>query len=176
MPKKKYNYPALKREFFESEHMELTAFLKEKMGKYSSTVRDATIGWTREKEKYMESIERRALQIAKEKEARSLTLSKSKLVKIKKTALELMISKLNEFLPKTDKDGNTIEGRPVSMKDIKTIVGLAKTELWEPTNITKQFNKDVVDVELTPEEQDIINQIEAEREKKGKNVKGKKKS
>lgn len=46
----------------------------------------------------------------------------------------------------------------ISVKDLETIVKLAKTELWEPTNITKSENTDTikVDEELTEEEEEFI--------------------
>ena len=71
--KKKYDWSALKKQFFVSEHLEVKGFFEEKCGTYNGNAKRYTKGWAREKEVWLAQITSKALDQLQDKESRELS-------------------------------------------------------------------------------------------------------
>ena len=131
----KYDWPALKLEFFESDHDELKAFFNEKGVNYTSwNIARATRWRPKEKQERKEKIVEKALAKKQNELAKKLEIDVDDLLKAKKTVLELLKVKLNQYVQGIN------EGKPINTRDLETIWRMTKTELWEPTTIAKNDN------------------------------------
>ena len=131
----KYDRPALKLEFFESDHDELKAFFNEKGVNYTSwNIARATRWRPKEKQERKEKIVEKALAKKQNELAKKLEIDVDDLLKAKKTVLELLKVKLNQYVQGIN------EGKPINTRDLETIWRMTKTELWEPTVVAKNEN------------------------------------
>ena len=139
MQQTKYDYTALKLEYFKSEIDEIKSFRIDKGLTYSSRTREMTKGRWQEKQKRKEAIIQKALEKEKNRIANKLEIDPEDLFKTKKQAYELMKVKLNQYTKKINqaKELNEEENVPLNMKDLEKIRKVAKVELWEPTIVAK---------------------------------------
>ena len=137
MQQTKYDYNALKLEYFKSEIDEIKSFRLDKGLTYSSRTREMTKWRWQEKQKRKNSIIKKALENEKNKIAKELKLPVEDLFKTKKQAIELMKYKLNQYAKKVNESKDSWEDVLINMKDLEKIRKVAKVELGEPTIVTK---------------------------------------
>lgn len=151
---KKYDWVALKQEYFISDELEVKGFIRGKLGVWNANTSKQTTGWSKEKQEYREDIMYKTLEQIKDSEA----------AKNRKALI-----KLYEELRRR------IEGGKVGdliYKELEAIWKILKTEIGEPTSITKTESTHQMresEDELTQEEREgvekafaIINNIEKE--------------
>lgn len=132
--KSKYNRQALKLEFFQSDIDEVERFFQDRFKtKTDWSIRKNTKWRSKEKQEYKDKILQKVLEKRAEKEAKSLEIPVDKLMKAKKAVIWLFMNKLNRTLEeqKADKDAD------FNVKEFEKILKVIKTELGEPTNISK---------------------------------------
>ena len=132
----KYDYHALKLEYFMSEISEVNGFFLDKGLTFNSRVREITKWRSKEKQKRLDDITAKALERKKNEIAKKLEIPVEDLFKTKKQALEVMKAKLNQYIKQIN--GNPDEAN-ISMKELEKIRKMTKVELWEPT-IVQQNN------------------------------------
>jgi len=132
---KKYDRQALKLEFFQSEIDEVFEFLKRKYGEKlaKSSMKNKCKGWSKEKQEYKNKILEKALEKRAKEEAKSLEIPIDQLMKAKKAVISLFMNKLNKVLAQQKTDENA----DFNVKEFEKILKVIKTELGEPTNISK---------------------------------------
>ena len=135
MPKQKWDYKQLKLDFFQSDIDEVKVFIETKYGqwRWNGTLNKNTRWRWKEKQEYKDKILQKVLEKRAEEEAKSLEIPVDKLMKAKKAVIWLFMNKLNRTLEeqKTDKDAD------FNVKEFEKILKVIKTELGEPTNISK---------------------------------------
>ena len=126
---KGYDRQALKLEFFQSDIDEVKSFLTDKKVTYNSVSRKYTKWWYNEKQEYKNKILEKALEKRAKEEAKNLEIPVDKLMKAKKAVIWLFMQKVEKEL--LQKDPN------INVKEFDKILKIIKTELGEPTNISK---------------------------------------
>ena len=128
MPKKTRDYNALKLEFFKSDIDEVKVFYEAKYGQRNGTVNKNTRGRAKEKQAYKEKLLEKALEANAKKQAEALEIPIDILKKAKKNGIVGLINDLS------NKD------KKLSVSDRIKAVNAIKTELGEPTTISKNEN------------------------------------
>jgi len=133
--KSKYDRQALKLEFFQSEIDEVYNFLAWKFGEKAVkwNLKNKVKGWSKEKQEYKDKILQKALEKRAKEEAKSLEIPIDQLMKAKKAVISLFMNKLNKVLAQQKTDENA----DFNVKEFEKILKVIKTELGEPTNISK---------------------------------------
>lgn len=126
----KYDYHALKLEYFMSDIPEVSRFFQDKGLTFNSRVREIVTWRSKEKQKRLDDITAKALERKKNEIAKKLEIPVEDLFKTKKQALEVMKAKLNQYIKQIN--GNPDEAN-ISMKELEKIWKMTKVELWEPT-------------------------------------------
>lgn len=134
MQSTKFDYNALKLEYFQSEIDEIKRFRIDKGLSYNSRVATMTKGRWQEKQKRKDAIIQKALERKKNEIAKKLEIPVEDLFAIKKQAIELMKAKLNQYAKKRKENP---DDTPINIKDVDKIRKMSKTELWEPTIVAK---------------------------------------
>jgi len=127
MAKQKYDWKDLKLQFFQSEIDEVKEFFQRKFNVYNRNIQQNTRGWTKEKQAYKEKILQKALEKKMKEEAKNLEVSVDQLKKAKKTVILLLMKKIQQV----------IEWWDINIVEQERLLKMIKTELWEPTNISK---------------------------------------
>ena len=128
MAKQKYDWTALKLEFFQSDYDEVESYLSQKWIKRNWWgIAKQTKGRAKEKQEYKNNILQKALEKKAKEEAKNLEVSVDQLKQAKKTVIWLLMRKLKEV----------IEWGDINVAEQEKILKMIKTELWEPTNISK---------------------------------------
>lgn len=127
--KAKYDRPALKLEFINSDIDEVQEFLRWKFGEKlaRSNMKNKCKGWSKEKQELKNRILEKALERKAKEEANNLEIPITQLKQAKKTVIWLVMRKLKE----------AIDWGDITVKEQEKILKMIKTELWEPTNISK---------------------------------------
>ena len=138
----KYDWSALKLEFFQSEHDDVSGFVEQRLWKKTaknSLIANHTKGRTKEKKEYKDLILDRALQLNMQKQAKELELPMDTLKKAKNAAVARVMWMLakKEWEPEIK----------LSIADIEKILRFIKTELGEPTTISKNENLNTEKIE-----------------------------
>lgn len=136
MQSTKFDYNALKLEYFESEIDEIKRFWLDKGLNYNTRVATMTKGRWEEKQKRKDWIIEKALARKQTELAKKMEISVDELLQAKRDIIDLLKVKLEEYLKKDWEWNNKI-----NVKDLRTIREMMKTELWEPTTIAKNENK-----------------------------------
>lgn len=127
--KSKYDWQAIKMEFFKSDIDEVEWFFQDKFKtKTDWSIRKNTKGWTKEKQEHKDKILQEALKKKAEEDAKALELPLDELRKAKKAVLLLLVKRIK---------GAIEDDNYVSVNEREKMLKMIKTELWEPTNITK---------------------------------------
>lgn len=124
----KYDRQALKLEFFQSDIDEVKSFLNDKKVTYNSVSRKYTKWRYNEKQEYKNTILEKALEKKAREEAKNLEIPVDQLKKAKKTVIWLLMKKLQQVIDKKEN---------INPQELEKILKMIKTELWEPTNISK---------------------------------------
>lgn len=133
MPKKKYDYSALKLEFMKSDFDEVKWFITDKWLKYSSERATRTKWWAKEKLEHKNKIVEKALLKNAEKTANSLELPMEQLTIAKKNAVIKVIQKMM--------------GNDLDMADMERAIKILRTEMWLPTTYSKNENMNLEKIE-----------------------------
>ena len=122
----KYDWPTLKQEFFESDHMEVKAFLKSKYGRFSGHMSVQSNGWPKEKNAWkQENI--KAAQIAfRENKAKEIAQ---------------MLEDVQLLLRKEIKNRSELALQDVDA--LKKLWEMVRTESELPTRIIHSTNKNL---------------------------------
>ena len=162
MPWAKYNYAKLKKEYFDSDILEIKVFCEKTLGNYHWRLAVKTKWWRNEKERYLE--EKAEEEYIKNRKSithkiKLLNLNilvwKTNIVKyLNDRAAELMEEnkKLKNNIKLTNSDRDRIKS---NNQELFAILRFLKTELWEPNNITKNENTDIIE-EREPSEEDRL--------------------
>lgn len=136
MQQTKYDYNALKLEYFKSDIDEIKWFWIDKGLNYNTRVATMTKGRWQEKQERRKSILEKALERQKDKISKELEIPVEDLLKIKKDVIDLMKHKVKQYTQKVEL---AVEGEdvPINTKDLEKIRKVAKVELWEPMIVTK---------------------------------------
>jgi IS30 family transposase len=94
MANKRIDFTIMKLDFFQSEFVEVKAFIKDIGMTYSSYTRKYTAGWTKQKVDYNKKIVERALEAEEKKQAKSLEIDMGYLKKAKKNAVNILVGTL----------------------------------------------------------------------------------
>lgn len=129
MPKRKYDWTELKLQYFQSEVDDVKAFFQLLWSQQLdwNTIKK-TKWWAKEKQAYKEKIIKKALEENAKKRAKELQIPIETLQLWKKNALVWI---MNDLTKKSDK---------MSMSDKVKWLNALKTELWEPTTVSKNEN------------------------------------
>lgn len=149
MASKKYDWAALKLEFFKGDSPDVGEFFQKKYGidiAKNGNVGTKIAGWKEERQKYLESITQEALSEAKEelKDEAKVNFHK-KLISLHKDrtrVLEIATAMLEEGMTVDDAGKTKIH---IHYKALKAIWEILKTEMGEPTHITKNENTNAND-------------------------------
>ena len=134
MQQTKFDYHALKLEYFASEIDEVKWFRLDKGLNYNTRVATMTKWRWEEKQKRKNWIIEKALAKKQNELANKMEISFDDLLQAKKTIIDLLQAKLKQYA----KDLNNWDWEVyVNMKDLEKIWKITKTELWEPTTIAK---------------------------------------
>lgn len=137
MQSTKFDYNALKLEYFESEIDEIKRFWLDKGLNYNTRVATMTKGRWEEKQKRKDWIIEKALAKRQKQLAKGLEISVDELLQAKRDIVDLLKAKLEEYFNDVDENWKS----KINVKDLKTLREMTKTELWEPTTIQKNENK-----------------------------------
>lgn len=146
----KYDYSALKLEFFQSDYDEVSAFLTNKW-LTSKINRTDTAWWSKDKKERKEKIVEKALQRKQDELAKKLQIPMERLLESKKASIQLVRKKLQAIVERSKKDWDIID-----LKDVKTIREMSKTELWEPTTVSKNDNINTNKDSISFEDKEMI--------------------
>ena len=133
----KYDRPALKLEFFESDFDDVYSFIKTRLNQKTdknTQIKNRTKGRAKEKQERKEKILEKALAKKQNELAKKLEISVDELLQAKRTVIDLLQVKLKQSLQKID------DWWSITMRDLETIWRMTKTELWEPTVVSKNEN------------------------------------
>lgn len=142
--KQKYNWQALKLEFFQSEIDEVKVFFRGKYGVWNTQTSRMTTGRSKQKQEHKNQILQKALEKKAEDDAKSLEIPMLELRKAKKAVLWILIKKVSQVIKDNDE---------INVYEQERILNMIKRELWEPTTITKN---DTVIREQPLNEEDFI--------------------
>lgn len=123
MPKQKYNWAEIKREFFESEYKEIKQFMKEKYKIYNATIATKTKGWSNQKREREQRINEKALLLEEEREAKQ----KSKMMKNIVTGIAMKVKTIEDL-------------KKLSAKELSILWKMIRVENNLPTFIAKNDN------------------------------------
>ena len=125
--KRKYDWNDLYNKFIASEYEEVKVFIESLWRTYDWNCKKQTKGWSKQKAKLKEIITKEAIEKHIQKEVDNLEIPISQLKQAKKTVLWLVMRKLKQAIDWVD----------ITVKEQEKILKMIKTELWEPTNISK---------------------------------------
>ena len=132
MQQTKYDYDALKKEYFDSEIDEIKSFWINKGLTYSSRVRMQTRWWGQEKKAHKEKLFEEYKEKQRKEMLKKYEVPIEQLLESKLATIGLLRKKLKFFIDmKPEELGN------MNMKELEKIRRMLKTELWEPTTIAK---------------------------------------
>lgn len=134
MAKQKYNRIALKREYLESDILELAERIRQKFGGGNGTINLNTCWWREMKDRHIEERERKALEASEKAKIKALMIPKSKYYEMKKELIEGMMDAITIEMKK-------IKSWEWSVIALRELLRMVKTELLEPYNITQTTNK-----------------------------------
>lgn len=160
MQQTKFDYDALKKEYFDSDIDEIKWFWIDKGLKYNSRVATMTRGRGQEKKAHKEKL----FEEYKEKQRKELLkkyeVPVEQLLESKLATIGLLRKKLKFFI-----DMKPEEIANMNMKEVEKIWKMLKTELWEPTTIQKNEGKTtletdwpVVQIVCKEDEEDVENE------------------
>ena len=132
MQQTKYDYDALKKEYFDSEIDEIKWFWAEKGLKYNSQVAKRTKGRGQEKKAHKEKLFEEYKEKQRKEMLKKYEVPVEQLLESKLATIGLLRKKLKFFI-----DMKPEELWNMNMKELEKIRRMLKTELGEPTTIAK---------------------------------------
>lgn len=133
MAKQKYDYASLKTEFMQSDCFEVKQFITDKWIAYNQETRERTKGRTKEKKQYKQRLAQRAIEKSLERQAKQLSA---------KIPLERLVRMKSDFFDLIDQAIDWMQQKDnVDIEKVIKWLNAIKTELWEPTNVSKNENE-----------------------------------
>ena len=165
--KQKYDRPALKLEFFQSETDEVEWFFQDKFKtKTDWSIRKMTKWRTSEKQERKNKIVQKALNKQMNKQANALQVPLEALMQWKKDVLELLLWYVQKYV---DSSKDPKKKWFLDVSDAEKILKMFKTELGEPATIWANYNMNANKVEwLTDEESQALDVLFSQKVKKPK--------
>lgn len=175
--KAKYDWTALKQEFFNSNYLEVSVFIRDKLGieiTENGWVREQTTGWTDEKKKFKQKQIEEVQKQTDEKLIEEFKITISELLKSKKILFDLDLKYLTIWLKLQDEKLSTdlkkyelsfIKNYPTNISELFKRLQI---ELGLPTRLIElqgAKEKPLVFVDLIREAEEILNNKEKERGK-----------
>lgn len=153
MAKQKYNRIELKREWLESDFIELQERVKSKFGTRNGTIKEHTAGRREMKDRYKEELERKALEKSEREKIKALMIPKSQYYEMKKELIEWMIEVIHQEM-------DLIRKWNWDVLKLRELLRMVKAELLEPSNIT-QTNSTIKNEELplSDEDQELLSSL-----------------
>lgn len=135
MPRAKYDWPALKQEFFQSDIDEVYNFLSWKFGEKAVkwNLKNKVIGWTKEKQEYKDKILAKALEKNIAKQAKEIEIPMEQLTIAKKNAVVKVIQ--------------SMMNKDLDLTDLERTIKILRTEMWLPTSYNKNDNTNTEKIE-----------------------------
>lgn len=133
--KSKYDRPALKQEFMQSDVDEVQAFLRWKFGeKLATSSMKNNCKWrVKEKQRYKQKLAEKAIAKSLEKQANQLSA---------KIPLDRLVRMKSDFFDLIDQAIDTMMSQEnVEIDKVIKWLNAIKTELWEPTTVAKNENE-----------------------------------
>ena len=155
--KSKYDRPALKLEFFESEIDEVQEFLRWKFGENiaKSSMKNKCKWRPKEKQEHKKKILEDTLKENAKKQAKELSVPLEDLMKWKKAIIQLLLQQVAKYVNESRNKDWTIND--VDIWNAEKILKMFKTELWEPSTIGTNYNLNANKIEwLTEEESEAL--------------------
>lgn len=169
--KSKYDRPALKLEFFQSDIDDVKPFFEQKYNKNTANNKQLAVAtkWrAKEKQERKNKIVQKALNKQATKEANALQVPIEDLMRWKKEILELLLEQVQKYIAKS-KDPKNKKKSVFFVSDAERILKMFKTELGEPATIWANYNMNANKVEwLTDEESQALDILFGEKVKKTK--------
>ena len=130
MPKQKYDFKALKKEFMASKCDEVKVFFENKLGKWSWNwnMSRNTKWWAKEKKELKAESAEKAIKQVWNKLSKQLEPSTEFLLGNIAKAIELTKMKLDQMEKKWQ----------INVKDLNTIRGMNRIQNWQPTTYVKE--------------------------------------
>ena len=147
----KYDYSALKLEFFESDYNEVKTFFTDKWLIFNSDIVKKTKWRTQDKKAWKEKIVEKALQRKQDELAKKFDIPMDRLLENKKATIQLIRKKINAINEKAKKSWDSID-----MRDLKLIREMNKVELWEPTSVNRNDNVNTNKDTISFEDKELI--------------------
>lgn len=156
--KSKYDRPALKLEFIESEFNEVQPFFIQRYNKDTAKNRQIAVAtkWrAKEKQELKAKIVEDAIQLNAKKQTKDLCVPLDELMKWKKTILQLLLLQVSKYVKDSKEEDWTLHD--VDVANAEKILRMFKTELGEPNTIWANYNLNANKVEwLTDEESEAL--------------------
>lgn len=169
--KTKYDRPALKLEFFQSDIDDVKPFFEQRYNKNTANnkqLANATKWRAKEKQERKAKVVEKALQKQAEKQAKELSVPLEDIMKWKKAVLQLLLVQVSKFV-KANQDKKEID---LDVWDAEKILKMFKTELWEPATIWANYNMNANKIEWLSDEEsealDILFSWKSQKHKKSK--------
>lgn len=124
----KYDWPALKLEFFESDFEDVQTFFQQRHNKETANngqIAIRTKGRAKEKAERKEKVVEKALAKKQNELAKKVEISVDELLQAKRDIVDLLKVKLEEYFNDLDENGKS----KINVKDLKTLREMTKTEL-----------------------------------------------
>ena len=124
----KYDWPALKLEFFESDFDDVYSFIKTRLNQETdknTQIKNRTKGRAKEKAERKEKVLEKALAKKQNELAKKVEISVDELLQAKRDIVDLLKVKLEEYFNDLDENGKS----KINVKDLKTLREMTKTEL-----------------------------------------------
>ena len=168
--KSKYDRPALKLEFFESDIDDVKPFFEQRYNKNTANNKQLAVAtkWrAKEKQERKAKVVEKALMKQAEKQAKELQVPLDELMKWKKAILQLLLLQVSKYVKDSKWEDWTI--KEVDVWNAEKILRMFKTELWEPNTIWANYNMNANKVEwLTDEESEALDILFSQKVKKPK--------
>lgn len=156
--KTKYDRPALKLEFFQSDIDDVKPFFEQRYNKNTANnkqLANATKWRAKEKQERKAKVVEKALQKQAEKQANELQVPLEDLMKWKKAILSLLLLQVSKYVKDSKSEDWTL--KDVDVSNAEKILRMFKTELWEPNTIWANYNMNANKVEwLSDEESEAL--------------------
>ena len=169
MPKQKYDYSALKLEFFESDVDDVASFLNQKWIMWK--INWKYMKWRlKEKQEHKMKIVEDALKKNAKKQADELAIPLEDLMKWKKAIIQLLLLQVKKYVDDSKDEKWNLQD--IDVWNAEKILKMFKTELWEPSTIWTNYNLNANKIEWLTEEEsealDLLLNTKSQKNKKSK--------
>jgi hypothetical protein len=147
---KKIDWSARKLEFLESDFLEVAEFFRHLLGtnKLPWNIKLKTKWWSKDKAQWLGKIREKVLEEAEKEMIKLRKPDMQKLWNIHKNIFNMLVEYSNQIIWKWNPSIPKI-----SIKELKTLREIVKTEKWEPTRVSENKN---INTDSSINEEDLI--------------------